>query len=159
MIKFKKDYEIDLYKKWKFEQKKIKKSDYNLFITTGAGTLYPPDILNIEERYLNIINEVITTDDIFLKHFEINKGIESIWVPNKLMLGMKIKNITSKSVNIPLFRSNIFINDINMKKLNVDISNIIIKKCCIHYKNIQTGLTIYLFNIDNILSKKNEITN
>ena len=54
MIKFKKDYEIDLYKKWKFEQKKIKKSDYNLFITTGAGTLYPPDILNIEERYLNL---------------------------------------------------------------------------------------------------------
>ena len=158
LIKFKKDYEIDLYKKWIFEQKKIKKSDYNLFITTGAGTLYPPDILNIEERYLNIINEVITTDDISLKHFEINKGIESIWVPNKLMLGMKIKNITSKSVNIPLSKSNIFINDINMKKLNVDISNIIIKKCCIHYKNIQTGITIYLFNIDNVLSKKNEIT-
>ena len=38
-----------------------------------------------------IINEVITTDDIFLKHLEINKGIESIWVPNNLMLGFKIK--------------------------------------------------------------------
>ena len=45
-----------------------------------------------------------------------------------------------------------------MKKLNVNISNTIIKKCCIHYKNIQTGLTIYLFNIDNIVSKKDEIT-
>ena len=76
--------------------------------------------------FYEIINEVITTDDIFLKHFEINKGIESIWVPNKLMLGMKIKNITSKTVNIPLFQSNIFINDINMKKLNVDISNTIL---------------------------------
>ena len=91
LIKFKKNYEIDLYKHWKFEQTKIKEPDYNLFITTGAGTLYPPDILNIEERHLNIINEVITTDDIFLKHLEINKGIESIWVPNNLMLGFKIK--------------------------------------------------------------------
>ena len=158
LIKFKKNNEIDLYKHWKFEQIKIKEPDYNLFITTGAGTLYPPDILNIEEKHLNIINEVITTDDIFLKYFEINKGIESIWVPNKLMLGTEIKNFNSKSESISLFKSNIFINDINMKKLNVDISNTIIKKCCIHYKNIQTGLTIYLFNIDNIISKKDEMT-
>ena len=91
MIKHKKNYEIDIYRNWKFEQKIIKEPDYNIFITTGAGTLYPPDILNIEERHLNIINEIITTDDIFLKHLEINKGIESIWVPNNLMLGFKIK--------------------------------------------------------------------
>ena len=158
LIKYKKNYEIDLYKKWKFEQKRIKKPDYNIFITTGAGTIYPPDILNIDERYLNIINEVITTDDIILKHFEINKGIESIWVPNTLMLGSIIVKETSKVINIPLYKTNNFMNDINIKKLNIDISNKIIKKCCIKYKNIQTGLTIFLFNIDNVVVKKDEIT-
>ena len=158
LINFKKNLEIDEYLKWTLQQNEIKNPDYNLFITTGAGAIYPPDILNIEERYLNLINEVITTDDIILKHFEINKGIEAIWVPNELMLGMEIQNITSEVINIPLFNSNILINDININKLNIDISNIIIKNCCIQYKNIQTGSTIYLFNIDNIMAKKNEKT-
>ena len=158
LINFKKNLEIDEYLKWTIQQNEIKNPDYNLFITTGAGAIYPPDILNIEERYLNLINEVITTDDIILKHFEINKGIEAIWVPNELMLGMEIQNITSEVINIPLFNSNILINDININKLNIDISNIIIKNCCIQYKNIQTGSTIYLFNIDNIMAKKNEKT-
>ena len=158
LINFKKNLEIDKYHKWTIQQDRIKKPDYNLFITTGAGALYPPDILNIEERCLKLINEVITTDDIILKHFEINKGIESIWVPNELMLGMEIQNITSEVINIPLFNSNILINDININKLNIDISNIIIKNCCIQYKNIQTGSTIYLFNINNIMAKKNEKT-
>ena len=159
LIKYKKNYEIDKYIKWKFEQKEIKNADYNLFITTGAGALYPPDILNIEESYLNLINEVITTDDIILKYLEINKGIESIWVPNKLMLGMKIKNITSRVINSPLYRLNVLINDININKLNIDISNKIIINCCIQYKHIKTGLTIYLFNIYNINIKENNITN
>ena len=158
LINFKKNLEIDEYLKWTLQQNEIKNPDYNLFITTGAGAIYPPDILNIEERYLNLINEVITTDDIILKHFEINKGIESIWVPNELMLGMEIQNITSEVINIPLYNSNILINDININKLNIDISNIIIKNCCIQYKNIQTGSIIYLFNIDNIMAKKNEKT-
>ena len=158
LIKFKKNLEIDKYLKWTLQQNEIKDPDYNLFITTGAGAIYPPDILNIEERYLNLINEVITTDDIILKHFEINKGIESIWVPNESMLGMEIQNITSEVINISLFGSNILLNDININKLNIDISNIIIKNCCIQYKNIQTGSTIYLFNIDNIMAKKNEKT-
>lgn len=43
--------------------------DYNLFITTGAGSLYPPDFLNIDHYMINIINETITTDDITLKYF------------------------------------------------------------------------------------------
>lgn len=74
------------------------------------------------------------------------------------MLGFKIKKTTSKVIGIPLFASNIFINDINIKKLNIDISNQIIKNCCIQYKNIQTGLTIFLFNINNIVAKNKRIT-
>ena len=96
LIKYKNNMQIDRYILWNIEQKTIIKEDYNLFITTGAGALYPPDILNIEKKYMNLINETITTDDIILKYFEINKGIESIWVPNECLLGMSINNITFK---------------------------------------------------------------
>jgi len=34
----------------------------------------------------------------------------------------------------------------------------IIKDLCINYKNIQTGLTIYLFNINNIISNRTMTT-
>ena len=84
LIKYKSSLQIDKYKKWLIEQNFTKNSSYDLFITTGAGALYPPDILNIEEKYMNLINEIITTDDIALKYYEIKKGIESIWVPNNL---------------------------------------------------------------------------
>lgn len=83
IIKYKSNLKINNYMKWIHGQSKILNPDYNLFITSGAGTLFPPDILNIEEKYRNLIDETITTDDITLKYFEINKGIESIWVPNK----------------------------------------------------------------------------
>ena len=158
LIKYTNNFQIDKYIKWICQQSNILDSNYNLFITTGAGALYPPDILNIEDNYLNLIKETITTDDITLKYFEINKGIESIWVPNKLMLGSGIQNVTSKIMSYPLFKSNILINDININKLNIDISNNIIRNCCIQYKNIKTGLIIYLFNIKNINIKKENKT-
>ena len=150
LIKYKKNLLIDKYLKWKLCQTTILFSDYNLFITTGAGALYPPDILNIDHYTINIINETITTDDITLKYFEIKKGVESIWVPNKLMMGLAIKKKFPKIINKPLYNTNIFLNDININKLNIDISNKIIKNCCIQYKNIKSGLFIHLFNINNI---------
>ena len=116
LIKYKRSLQIDKYTKWIFEQNLIKNSSYDLFITTGAGALYPPDILNIEEKYMNLINEIITTDDIALKYYEIKKGIESIWVPNNLMLGYKIKENSPKAKDTPLYFSNILINDININK-------------------------------------------
>ena len=151
LIKYKTNRQIDGYFKWVFQQENILNPSYNLFITTGAGAIYPPDILNIEESYINLIKETITTDDITLKYFEINKGIESIWVPNKSMLGIDIKKkIASKTTKNTLFSINKFLNDININKINIDISNKILKKYCFSYKDIKTGLYIYLFNIDNI---------
>ena len=93
-----------------------------------------------------------------MKYYEINKGIESIWVPNILMTGMKIKKTISKIKNNPLFILNLFLNDINIKKLNIDISNKIITNWCIRYKDIKSGLFIHLFNINNINIKKENKT-
>ena len=158
LMNYKKNHMINKYDNWKPRQKQYKMPNYNIFITSGAGTIYPPDILNIEEKHLHLINELITTDDIALKYYEIVKGIESIWVPNRFLEGMKIKKFTTKIVNNPLFLINKIKNDISINKVNIDISNIIIEDSCIQYKKIKTGLTIHLFNIEEIKSNKTNFT-
>ena len=57
LIKYKKNYQIDRYRKWRLCQRSILNSDYNLFITSGAGAIYPPDILNIEDYFINKYNK------------------------------------------------------------------------------------------------------
>ena len=52
--------------------------------------------------------------------------MKSIWVPNKLMMGLAIKKKFPKIIKKPLYNTNIFLNDININKLNIDISNKII---------------------------------
>ena len=96
---------------------------------------------------INIINETITTDDISLKYFEIKKGVESIWVPNKLMMGLEIKKMFPKIINKPLYNTNIFLNDININKLNIDISNKIIKNIVVFNIRILNQAYLFIFLI------------
>jgi len=153
LMRYKKNGELNIYNSWKLEQKSIIKANYNLFFTGVGGVLYPPDIFNINKKYLKIIEETILGDDITLKYFEVKKGIEAIWVPNNHLQGLKImNNINDK----PLFKVNTKImNDIYIKKINIDIKNIILENLCINYKNLSTGLTIYLFNIYKIIKNSN----
>ena len=155
LMRYKKNGELNKYVTWNFEYKKNFKANYDIFFTGVGGVLYPPDILNINKKYLNIIKETILGDDITLKYFEVNKGIEVKWVPNKHPQGLKTM---TNSVAIPLFKINSIVNnDIYIKNINIDIKNIILENLCVNYKNISTGLTIYLFNINNII-KKNDLT-
>jgi hypothetical protein len=152
LMKYKKNGELNKYISWNFEHKKIIKANYDIFFTGVGGILYPPDILNINKCYLNIIKETILGDDITLKNIEINKGIEVKWVPNKHLQGLKIM---TNSEDNPLYKINKIINnDIYIKNINIDIKNIILENLCVNYKSISTGLTIYLFNINNIIKKK-----
>ena len=48
-------------------------------------------------------------------------------------------------------------NDIYIKNINIDIKNLILENLCVKYKNISTGITIYLFNINSII-EKNDLT-
>ena len=62
LIKYKSSLQIDKYKKWLIEQNFTKNSSYDLFITTGAGALYPPGIFKNkyffdEELFSKIANE------------------------------------------------------------------------------------------------------
>ena len=145
--------ELKSYKKWKFRQTFKKKPDFNTFLTGVGCILYPPDILNINDNYLPIINETITSDDITLKYFASQKGIPHKWVKNKFIHGLK-KIIPSNTGN-PLFQINNIKIDINIIKLEIAINHIIVKNLCVPYRGIQTGLTIYLFYIHNIIIMNN----
>ena len=146
-MKYRINGEIDKYFNWKFEQRDVTHPDFNIFLTGAGGTLYPPDILNINKNYLNLINETITTDDIILKYFSNLKGIPVKCIRNQYLNGLP--DIIALKGN-PLYHINIINNGINIKKINFGISHLILKNLCVSYRNIQTGLIIYLFDIHNI---------
>ena len=148
LMKYKENGELINYNSWNIEQKSIIEANYDIFLTGVGGILYPPDILNINKNYLKIIEETIIADDITLKYFEVNKGIEGKWVPNQHLQGLNIMNNTW---NKPLFDINKINNDIHIKNINIDINNLILENLCVNYKNLSTGLIIYLFNINNII--------
>ena len=96
--------EFNSYRRWKFEQKFQKKPDFNNFLSGIGGILYPPDILNINENYLPLINESIICDDITLKYLATTKGIPNKWVKNKHIRG--IDGIIPKNQGNPLYHIN-----------------------------------------------------
>ena len=69
------------YFSWVIDQNNITKPSYDILLTGVGGVIYPPDIFNINEKYLKLIEETITGDDIILKYLEVLKGIEQKWIP------------------------------------------------------------------------------
>lgn len=154
LIKYKKNGELKRYIKWSLEQNIIKEPSFDITLTNVAGTIFPPDILNIKDNYLPIIRETITCDDMTLKYFSTIKGIPPKWIVNNNLLG--ISRDLPKTNAKPLYKiNNRIMNDICLNKLNILSNNIILNNLCVEYKNIQTGTAIYLFNIHN----ENKINN
>ena len=146
-ITYRNNGEFKNYYEWEHEQTFTTEPDFNIFLTGNGGIIYPPDILNINEKDLDFIYETITNDDITLKYFSLRKGIPCRWVRNNNING--IKGLMPKISANPLFSINRFNNDIYIKKIK-SINQMILKNLCVSFKNLETGLTIYLYNIFNI---------
>lgn len=140
--------ELKKYNEWIYKQKKITEPDFNTFLTGVGSILYPPDILNINEHFKYLVNELITNDDLVLKYFSIRKGIVSKWIENNELAG-KGFFINGQQGN-PLCIINGVNNDIIIKKINLEINHTVVNNLCIPYRNINSGITIYLLNINNI---------
>ena len=147
LITYKNNGELKGYYKWVYEQREINESSFNLSLTNGAGTIFPPDILNINDDYLPIINETITCDDLTLKYFSIIKGIPHKWIVNNHVMG--IPRILPKSKSSHLYEVNAINNDLCINKLNMMINRINLNDLCVPYKNLSTGIAIYLFDLHN----------
>lgn len=74
------------YKYWKFDYANEKNPSKYLFATGVGGVLYPPNILNITNDDIAMINDSILADDVFLKKKELMLGIDVVSVPHKSKL-------------------------------------------------------------------------
>ena len=85
------------YDKWLKEYTFELNPSFYLFATLGAGTLFPPNILNISDDSINEIYKCITAVDIYVNYLSSKRNIKIVWVPNKFPLGLeKIKDKTTK---------------------------------------------------------------
>ena len=114
LITYKNNGELKGYFKWIFQQNLIKSPNFKLLLTNEGGTIFPPDILNVNDELLPIINETITFDDLTLKYFANTKGIPSKWVVDAHILW--IKRVLPKTKDNHLFYINTINNDICIDK-------------------------------------------
>lgn len=153
LMTYKQNKELKNYFEWNHKVTNIKEPNFDLFFTGKGGVLYPPDIFNINENSLIMINETFTGDDFTLKFFAIEKGISSKWAINNNINGLSVS--MPKINSLSLFDYNKIINNKYIKNINIAINHTLLNNLCVSFKNIQTGLTIYLFNIHNIFNIKN----
>ena len=145
LMTYKNNGELKEYSKWVYEQKYINYTNFDLVLTNVGGTIFPPDILNINDDYIPIIKDTITCGDLTLKYFANLKGIPQKWIFNGKINGISRK--LPKTNALPLFQINSINNDICINKLNIIINKTILKNLCVNYRSIPTGNSIYLFDI------------
>lgn len=122
LIKYDNKGKSKAYKYWIKEYKNIKIPSFDLSATTGAGTLFPPNILKINYSLIYDIYNCITADDLFLKYIENKLKIKIVWVENSNLMGLKL-----------LYNDGMYFNE---NKLGNDkcISNFIIEKIEVNEK-------------------------
>ena len=82
-----------------YDEGKIIDANYDIFLSSVGGIIYPPDDLNINENSLKIIKETLTGDDIILKYFEIIKSIEIKWISFKHFQRSNTTTTTNLDIN------------------------------------------------------------
>ena len=116
-IKLKVNGEIDDYDKWIGECFFMHKPSHLLMATTGAGTLYPPNIFS--ERMFDtekIKGTCLYADDIWMKYLEIISNVKVVWAKNNMPLPPTVEGsqITALDLdNLKNGRNNIYIRAMN----------------------------------------------
>ena len=67
---------------WSKDYKYEKNPKFYLFSIHGAGTLFPPNKLNLTEDFLNNFKEVIKAEDFIIKYYELKENIKTVYVNN-----------------------------------------------------------------------------
>ena len=106
------------YNKWLKQYTFELNPSFHLFPTTGGGTLFPPNILNISDENIDEIYKCITADDIYLKYLSRKRNIKIVWVPNKFVTGLKqLKD--NKTQKKALYKINIEDKNLNDECLDI----------------------------------------
>jgi len=89
LIKYDQNGLSTFYNQWYKEYKLLKIPSFDLLATTGAGTLFPPNILKINYSLIYDIFNCITSDDLFLKFIENKLKVKIVWVENNKLMGLE----------------------------------------------------------------------
>ena len=89
---FNRFHRLKSYSKWRHEYKKESKPSFTLFATNGAGSLFPPHLLNISNDLLSDIYKCLNADDVYLKYLEIKNKIKTVYVKNDKPMGFPIED-------------------------------------------------------------------
>ena len=115
-ILFNEKKEILPYQEWDYECRTIINSpSYFLIATTGAGTLFCPELFSDEVLKKNIfLNYAKTADDIWIKFVSLLDEIPIICIGRFYVLHSVIKsqNISLASVNVENNENNVIINQL-----------------------------------------------
>ena len=106
------------YNSWIKEYKMELNPSFYLLATTGGGTLFPPNILNISDENIDEINKCITADDIYLKYLSRKRNVKIVWVPNRFIFGLEKLNDTKTQKNA-LYKNNMENENLNDKCLQI----------------------------------------
>ena len=101
-------------KKYTFE---LNPSFY-LFAVSKGGTLFPPNILNISDDYIDEIYKCLIDEDIYLKYLSRKKNIKIVWVPNKFLLGLE-KLIDNQTQKEALYKRNKKVEKLNDQCIHI----------------------------------------
>lgn len=106
------------YNSWLKEYKMELNPSFYLLATTGGGTLFPPNILNISDENIEEIYKCITADDIYLKYLSRKRNIKIVWVPNRFVFGLEKLN-DNKTQKNALYKNNMENENLNDKCINI----------------------------------------
>ena len=67
---------------WSKDYKYEKNPKFYLFAIHGAGTLFPPNTLNLTEDFLFYFKKVINAHEFIIKYFELKENLKTIYVDN-----------------------------------------------------------------------------
>lgn len=121
-ITFDEDGKIKKYEDWKMCSTKSNLPSFNFCATEGAGTLYPPHLLNTKITLnLKYINKYIDADDLWMKANEVLSNIPVV-ISNPKLERKRIEIPSSQEVGLKYTNVDGGKNDFYLKQLESDFS-------------------------------------
>ena len=118
---------IKNYQDWDGECENILIPSHKLFVTTGAGTLFPPNMIKGDLLNLDFIEKyAFTADDVWINFMSIKNDVKRVWAENKLQMPTTIKQSQKFSLvklNVEENRNDNYIKNI-IQDFNINLNDI-----------------------------------
>ena len=81
-MKFNQQWILQPFNFWEKDYKEENNPKFYLFAINGAGTLFPPNRLNITDNFIFYFKKVMDSHDFIIKYYELNENLKTVYVKN-----------------------------------------------------------------------------